>query len=187
MSQVLCLTNIRLFLDACESAQLFGLAKSDLFDEHMLYDLLDLACVIRTLSILSRTKLSLKHNPKGFSLSGETEQNHNTLLLQPSLPPPPMKELASSGLSSLNQMINNKLALNSTSNNNDSLDNNSELTVIEQSDDIYYNIVPNEILTAVGTSSAADTPESYYTDESFLFNGLLMANDSSAYVSLNFF
>jgi len=35
MSQMLCLNNIRLFLDACSSPSFFDMDESDLFDEHM--------------------------------------------------------------------------------------------------------------------------------------------------------
>jgi guanine nucleotide exchange factor VAV len=42
-SQMLCLKNIRLFLDACVSPAFFNLDESDLFDEHMV------SCSIHTL------------------------------------------------------------------------------------------------------------------------------------------
>ena len=60
MSQLLCLNNIRLFLCVCKSKQYFGMNDEDLFDEHMLYDLVDLACVIRTLSLISKSKIATK-------------------------------------------------------------------------------------------------------------------------------
>ena len=68
MSQLLCLNNIRLFLNACKSKQYFSMTDEDLFDEHMLYDLVDLACVIRTLSIISRSKIATKILNQGNSL-----------------------------------------------------------------------------------------------------------------------
>ena len=67
MSQLLCLNNIRLFLSVCKAKQYFNLSDEDLFDEHMLYDLVDLACVIRTLSIISRSKIATKIVNQGTS------------------------------------------------------------------------------------------------------------------------
>ncbi|RNA39054.1 vav isoform X2 [Brachionus plicatilis] len=131
MSQVLCLNNIRLFLSACKSARYFSMSDSDLFDEHMLYDLVDLACVIRTLSILSKNQLTIKSaNTNGFDITN-----------------------SSSGTLSKSDSSSRRLS------SNGSLDTNQ---LAHTNDDIYYNIVPAEV----------EGPESYYTDESFLFNGL---------------
>lgn len=131
MSQILCLNNIRLFLTACKSARYFGMLDSDLFDEHMLYDLVDFACVIRTLSILSKNELTLKSTNKiGFEIGSSpfaTSQKNDSSL----------RRHSSSSSQDANQLAHSN-------------------------DDIYYNIVPAEV----------DGPESYYTDESFLFNGL---------------
>lgn len=147
MSQLLCLNNIRLFLNVCKSQQYFNLQDSDLFDEHMLYDLVDLACVIRTLSIISKSELAkIRTNKPGFNLAGEdtstnSSSNHSDLL---------------------NPVL---LASNSV----DLAENNN--------DDIYYNIVPAEV----------DAVESYYTDESFLFNGLIsqqQTNDNNVYQTI---
>ena len=68
MSQLLCLNNIRLFLSVCKSKQYFNMSDEELFDEHMLYDLVDLACVIRTLSIISRSKIATKILNQGNGL-----------------------------------------------------------------------------------------------------------------------
>jgi DNA-directed RNA polymerase len=70
MSQMLCLKNIRLFLDACKSPLLFNMDESDLFDEHMLYEF-DLARVIRALSILSVSKFGKERGIEGFNLMSE--------------------------------------------------------------------------------------------------------------------
>lgn len=133
-SQMLCLKNIRLFLDACTSPALFNLNESDLFDEHMLYEL-DLARVIQALSILSKTKASQNRGCGHFSLMSAGEKAHPSAA-------------STNGISSRPSST----SLTSTSNLND---------------DIYYNILPTELL---------ETPESYYTDESFLFGSQL--NDS---------
>lgn len=131
MSQILCLNNIRLFLTACKSERYFGMSDSDLFDEHMLYDLVDFACVIRTLSILSKNQLTVKStNTNGFDIG-------NTSIGKSS------KDDDSS---------TRRLTLSGTQDSNQ----------VQINDDIYYNIVPAEV----------EGPESYYTDESFLFNGL---------------
>ena len=74
MSQMLCLKNIRLFLDACKSPLLFNLDESDLFDEHMLYEF-DLARVIRALSILSNSKVCAECGIEGFSITSEQHQH----------------------------------------------------------------------------------------------------------------
>lgn len=107
MSQMLCLKNIRLFLNACKAH--FNLNESDLFDEHMLYEL-DLSRVIRALSILSQSQFSLEHGIDGFKLT-------NNLTAR---------------ISSSNQLDSN--------------------------DDIYFNLQPTE----------TESPDSYYTDASFL-------------------
>lgn len=131
MSQILCLNNIRLFLAACKSERYFGMTNSDLFDEHMLYDLVDFACVIRTLSILSKNELTVKStNINGFNIGNSSIGKS----LKDDLSP---RRLSSSGSQDSNQLV-------------------------QINDDIYYNIVPAEV----------EGPESYYTDESFLFNGL---------------
>jgi guanine nucleotide exchange factor VAV len=39
MSQMLCLKNIRLFLDACNSPVFFDMDESELFDEHMVMNI----------------------------------------------------------------------------------------------------------------------------------------------------
>jgi guanine nucleotide exchange factor VAV len=70
MSQMLCLKNIRLFLDACKSPLLFNMDESDLFDEHMLYEF-DLARVIKALSILSDSKFGKERGIEGFNLMSE--------------------------------------------------------------------------------------------------------------------
>jgi hypothetical protein len=68
MNQYLCPNNIQSFLDVCKSQAYFSMNESDLFDEHMLYDLTDFASVIRTLSILSMHKLTVKKtNLPGFN------------------------------------------------------------------------------------------------------------------------
>lgn len=67
-SQILSLNNIRLFLDACKSYM--GMREADLFGEHMLYDLLNLGCVLRTLSIISRSELAVRRTGlNGFNVS----------------------------------------------------------------------------------------------------------------------
>lgn len=67
-SQLLSLNNIRLFLDACKSY--LGMREADLFGEHMLYDLVDLGCVLRTLSLISRSELAVRRTGQhGFNVS----------------------------------------------------------------------------------------------------------------------
>lgn len=67
-SQILSLNNIRLFLDACKSYM--GMRDTDLFGDHMLYDLLNLPCVLRTLSIISRSELAVRRTGlHGFTVS----------------------------------------------------------------------------------------------------------------------
>ncbi len=171
MSQLLCLNNIRLFLDSCKSTQYFCLNESDLFDEHMLYDLVDLACVIRTLSILSNHKQTLKKtNITGFKL-GNTKLGDIPLNLRSSLPiqnqqqPQLQNQLSLKPISEYSASINTNTTTTTNNNNNN--------------DDIYYNIVPTEI----------ESPESFYTDDSFIFNGLLenqngQSNDNSVYQTI---
>lgn len=137
MSQMLCLKNIRLFLNACNSPAYFNLDESDLFDEHMLYEF-DLARVIQALSILSKTKASTDKGCRGFSLMGSSKNNMSS-------------STSHNGLSDNSRPSSTSL-LNTSQNLND---------------DIYYNILPAEI----------EGPESYYTDESFLFGSQM--NDSN--------
>lgn len=119
MSQLLCLNNIRLFLDVCKSPQYFNLPESDLFDEHLLYDLGDFACVIRTLSLISRSSLIKETiHYQGFSLASENERS-NSISRRPS-----------------QSSITSKMP---SSNSFDLQDKNN--------DDIYYNIVPPEAET----------------------------------------
>jgi guanine nucleotide exchange factor VAV len=66
-SQLMCLKNINLFLFACK--QKFNLAQQDLFEAHMLYNL-DIECVIKALSTLSKTKLAESSSGRpGFSIT----------------------------------------------------------------------------------------------------------------------
>ena len=153
MSQLLCLNNIRLFLSVCKSSQSFALDESDLFDEHMLYDLTDLACVIRTLSLISRSKLA---TTAGFRLSNDLSKDNKENNVSSSS--------STSSLSSLNKQASPKAQLSPAEHTND---------------DIYYNIVPTEL----------ESPEQYYTDESFLFSGILQLdqqaqNDNSVYQTI---
>jgi len=146
------------------SKQYFGMDAEDLFDEHMLYDLVDLACVIRTLSIISKSKISTKILNQGFNSSidsnKENKETTRKKLLQDS---PQADSRAQHQQQSTHHHHHN--------NNNHQADSTS--------DDIYYNILPTEI----------ESPESYYTDESFLFNGLIEQqqqnqSENSAYQSI---
>jgi hypothetical protein len=77
-SQVLCIKNIELFLDACKSPH-FNLTDSHLFDPGMLYDLECLPQVIRALSILSKSNLKSSKsnkNPTGFDLISDSPLNN---------------------------------------------------------------------------------------------------------------
>ena len=73
-SQLLALNNIRLFLEAAKAY--LGVREADLFGEHMLYDLVDLSSVLRTLSVISRGELALRRTAlPGFTLSFTTPTN----------------------------------------------------------------------------------------------------------------
>ncbi|CAF0764371.1 unnamed protein product [Brachionus calyciflorus] len=143
MSQLLCLNNIRLFLNVCKSDKYFNMEDSDLFDENMLYDLSDLACVIRTLSSISKNELTIKAtNLNGFKLSSDLPNSSTT---------------------------NTSLKSDSSSrrlSSSSSFESPSQIT----HDDIYFNIVPTEVEPAA---------ESYYTDESFLLQGLADQQEKS--------
>ena len=69
-SAMLSLNNIRLFLNACKSPNLFNLDESDLFDEHMLYNC-DLVPVIKALHSLSKCAASQERGSPGFELGVE--------------------------------------------------------------------------------------------------------------------
>lgn len=66
MSQFLCLKNIRTFLGACYDK--FHLKKSDLFEAFDLFDVRDFAKVLNTLSLLSRSPISLQKGVQPFPL-----------------------------------------------------------------------------------------------------------------------
>jgi guanine nucleotide exchange factor VAV len=121
MSQMLCLKNIRLFLDACNF--LFHMNESDLFDEDMLYEF-DLARVIKSLSILSNLNISLKHGITGFY----------------------MKDITNSAATSNSSNVNLSSAQISPASTRTSISSfNSSL--LQPDNDIYYNIMPTEIET----------------------------------------
>jgi guanine nucleotide exchange factor VAV len=176
MSQLLCLYNIRLFLNACKSAQFLGLSDSDLFDEHMLYDLLDLACVIRTLSIVSMSRVAQSKGVRGFTVAAASKSTLGGVSKSAALVSNNKAEhrLATS--------ITNKLNLNSN-NNNSNINSSNEPSDDESScgvatlaasdpttDDIYYNIMPAEDKSSpgggVGGSPVDD--QTNYLDFSFL-------------------
>jgi len=157
MSQFLCLNNIRLFLDACKSQAYFGMNESDLFDEHMLYDLTDFASVIRTLSILSMHKLTVKKtNLPGFNamnimMSKSDEQS--------------LKSNTSNQIetnTSNSNAVNASMTRSTTSQSSDN-EHAENATNKSNHDDIYYNISPTDF---------NETAEPQYIDEAFLFNGL---------------
>ncbi len=182
----------------CKSEQYFHLSESELFDEHMLYDLLDFPCVILTLSIISTSKSILNQYAKslgGFKLSESflsnkkmlSENNNNNNIDNSSGIKQQQSQLARSQsdtngskfiFQDLNQISNDSGLSNGYQN--------------EHADDIYYNIVPNEINDSNSSSSLinensnnetnnlVDGAESYYTDESFLFNGLQISSSSSS-------
>jgi hypothetical protein len=102
MSQLLCLNNIRLFLTVCKSAQYFNLDESELFDEHMLYDLTDLACVIRTLSLISRSKLT---NKAGFRLSTDNKENNDLSSISKQISPKNLDKDTNKGVCYINLYI----------------------------------------------------------------------------------
>jgi len=60
-AQFLCLKNIRVFLTACRDG--FNLAETDLFQPGMLYDFMDFARVLHTLSKLSHCSITIKKKP----------------------------------------------------------------------------------------------------------------------------
>ena len=119
MSQMLCLKNIRLFLDACKSPLLFNMDESDLFDEHMLYEF-DLARVIKALSILSNSKLCKERNIEGFNVMNE-QLSHTAVR---------------NSVSSLNSSLSNSLS-QSNFNSNDDIYYNILPTETEPPDSFY--------------------------------------------------
>lgn len=165
MSQLLSLNNIRLFLQACKSPALFNLTESDLFDEHMLYELLDLACVIRTLSIVSMSKPAQNKKIRSFQISQPPQNSQNQ---QQSGGSGNARAVSSAGgrkpeFNNLTKM--NKLSLTDLSDDATTTSGDAN-SIVDHSDDIYYNIVPNEL--------QPEQPESYYTDESWIMHGLQM-------------
>ncbi|XP_029901427.1 proto-oncogene vav [Myripristis murdjan] len=68
MSQLLCLKNIRTFLNVCHER--FHLKKSELFEAFDLFDVRDFAKVIDTLSILSHSSIATHKGLQPFPLEG---------------------------------------------------------------------------------------------------------------------
>lgn len=121
----------------------------------MLYDLVDVACVIRTLSIVSRLEVTMRRtNVNGFSLTdtshGKSGNSSDAIVnVNP--------RTDASANNNNNNGFSGGSSLSSESANRLSATNSIDLSSDNQNDDIYYNIVPTEV----------DQPESNYTDDTF--------------------
>jgi hypothetical protein len=167
MSQVLCLKNIRLFLDVCKSEQYFNLSETDLFAEHILYDLLDLASVIRTLSIVSKSRPCQAKGIPGFTFSAAATtiatmpaSNSNDSTKQSTTKSKQANLDYTESSSSLSKDLKKKLNLEKNLNSsNEASDEDNDTTSSNghaAADDIYYNITPD------------DQVESNYMDANFI-------------------
>ncbi len=162
MSRVLCLNNIRLFLNACKSEQLFGLGEADLFDEQMLYDLSDLARVIRTLSIVSASSPCQAKGIRAFTFNSST--------LNATMPANSSNQSVSNSIEddvrltspSLNPAMK-ALDLNKSSghSNEASDDDTASSSGHAATDDMFYDVLPKE---------EEPDPDCNYMDEKFLLD-----------------
>ncbi|XP_056010758.1 proto-oncogene vav-like isoform X33 [Ostrea edulis] len=73
LSQFLCLKNIRIFLQTCQSV--FGLSTADLFDPFDLFEVKDFRKVLTTLSKLSKTPLA-RRKSSGFKAPSSRSCDH---------------------------------------------------------------------------------------------------------------